>query len=376
MRASAAQRWRRLFLDEFQDTDPLQIELAVLITSAAADAGARDWRDVPITPGGLAVVGDPQQSIYRFRRADLRVYDDVRCSLDLDDAMLVENFRSVPDIIEAVNSVFAALFADPEPGVQAAHVELHAHRDAIADWSSSVSVFGDAVDDRVALIRDHEAHDVASILQAIKRDEWPVVEAGGTTRPASYADVAILIPSRTVLPTIEDALEHAGIPVRVESQSLVFATAEIRDLVSILSAIDDPTDAISVVAALRSPAFGCTDAELARYALCGGRWDYRVAASTTPEGISETHPVVVGLRALHGFWDQRWWRSVSQVVEAVVRERSLLELAVARRRPRDHWRRTRWFLDQAHAWDDAGGSTLRGFVEWAREQAEEQRARH
>jgi ATP-dependent exoDNAse (exonuclease V) beta subunit len=138
-----------------------------------------------------------------------------------------------------------------------------------------------------------------------------------------------------------------------------------------LSAIDDPTDAISVVAALRSPAFGCTDADLARYAIAGGRWDYRVAASATPAGIPEEHPVVVGLRALHGFWDQRWWRSVSQIVEAVVRERSLLELAVARRRPRDHWRRTRWFLDQARAWDDAGGSTLRGFVEWAREQAEE-----
>jgi ATP-dependent exoDNAse (exonuclease V) beta subunit len=371
VREAAAHRWRRLFLDEFQDTDPLQIELAVLLASSVTDAGARDWRDVPIAAGALAVVGDPQQSIYRFRRADLRVYDDVRRSLDLDDARLVENFRSVPDIIDAINAVFATLFADPEHGVQATHVQLHAHRAPLTDWPASVSVFGEAVDDRVAVIREQEARDVASVLQAMKRDAWPVVAPDGSTRPVSLSDVAILIPSRTVLPGIEDALEQAGIPARVESQSLVFATAEIRDLVSILSAIDDPTDSISVVAALRSPAFGCTDAELARYALAGGRWDYRVVARGTPGTVPDDDPVVVGLRALHGFWDQRWWRSVSEIVEAVVRERSLLELATARRRPRDHWRRTRWFLDQARAWDDAGGSTLRGFVEWAREQAEE-----
>jgi ATP-dependent helicase/nuclease subunit A len=371
VRASAAQRWRRIFLDEFQDTDPLQIELAVLLTSADPARSARDWRDGAIERGGLAVVGDPQQSIYRFRRADLRVYDTVRRSLDLDAATLVENFRSVPDIIESVNAVFAALFEDPEPGVQASHVALHAHRAPLPDWASSVSVFGDEAEAQVAVIRDDEARDVASILQQVKREGWPVGTDDGATRPAAYSDIAILIPSRTVRPGIEDALERAGIPVRVESQSLVFATAEIRDLVSILSAIDDPTDAIAVVAALRSPAFGCTDAELAEHALAGGRWDYRVAAHGAPAGLTDDHPVTEGLRALHDLWDQRWWRSVSQTVEAVVRQRSLLELAVARRRPRDHWRRIRYFLDQARAWDDAGASTLRGFVEWAREQAEE-----
>ncbi len=62
---------------------------------------------------------------------------------------------------------------------------------------------------------------------------------------------------------------------------------------------------------------------------------------------------------------------MSETVEAVVRERRFLELAVARRRPRDHWRRIRYFLDQARAWDDAGQATLRGFIEWAKEQAEE-----
>ena len=110
--------------------------------------------------------------------------------------------------------------------------------------------------------------------------------------------MAILIPSRTVLPGIEEALERAGIPVRVESQSLLFSTAEVRDLVSILAAIDDPTDEIAVVAALRSPAFGCSDADLAAYAMAGGRWDYRVVARAGAAGADDDDPVVAGLRAL------------------------------------------------------------------------------
>src|SRR5262245_65349844 len=77
---------------------------------------------------------------------------------------------------------------------------------------------------------------------------------------------------------------------------------------------------------------------------------------------------MAALRRLH---EERWWQSVSETVEAIVRERRMLELAVARRRPRDHWRRIRFFLDQARAWDDTGAGTLRGFVEWAHEQADE-----
>ncbi|MEX2254779.1 MAG: UvrD-helicase domain-containing protein [Acidimicrobiia bacterium] len=376
VRDAAAQRWRRILLDEFQDTDPLQIQLAVLLATTDTEAGTLDWREVTIEAGALAVVGDPKQSIYRFRRADLRVYDDARTRLALDEATLVENFRSVPQIIECVNAVFSGLLGDGDAGIQASHVDLHAHR-ASLPGRSAVSTFGDASEDKVAEIRAREAEDVAAIVQQIKRDEWKVGRHDGTGAlgigigSAEYADIAILIPSRTVLPGIEDALERAGIPARVESQSLLFATAEIRDLLSILTAIDDPSDDIAIVAALRATAFGCSDGELAEYAMAGGRWDYRVAAGTPPAGIDDGHPVVAGLRSLRDLWDQRWWRTVSQTVEAVVRERRLLELAVARRRPRDHWRRIRYILDQARAWDDAGRGTLRSFIEWAHEQAEE-----
>jgi ATP-dependent helicase/nuclease subunit A len=368
VRDAAARRWRCVLLDEFQDTDPLQIQLAVLLATSQGDAGTLPWQDVPIDPGALVVVGDPKQSIYRFRRADLGMYHEAQHRLGLTEIALVENFRSVPGVLDFVNRVFGALLPEEDPGVQAAHVDLHHHRSAL-NGAPAVAIVGGPVDEKVAEVRAAEAADVAAIVQAVKREAWPVEDVGDhVVRGAEYQDIAILIPSRTVLPGLEDALERAGIPVRVESQSLLFSTAEVRDLLSILAAIDDPSDEISIVAALRSPAFGCSDADLADFVEAHGRWDYRVAA---PASVDARHPVVAGLAALHEFWDQRWWRSVSETVEAVVRERRLLELAVEKRRPRDHWRRIRYLLDQARAWDDAGQPTLRSFVEWAKEQAEE-----
>ena len=69
VRRERQERWSHLFVDEFQDTDPLQAELLLLL--AADDPAERDWRRVRPVPGKLFLVGDPKQSIYRFRRADV-----------------------------------------------------------------------------------------------------------------------------------------------------------------------------------------------------------------------------------------------------------------------------------------------------------------
>jgi len=367
VRATLGARYRCLLLDEFQDTDPLQIELAVLLATDDPDAGSKHWSEMAVRPGALVVVGDPKQSIYRFRRADLRVYHDARARLQLVERALVENFRSVPGVLAFANHIFSKLLEE-EPGVQAAHVELHAHRDAMGA-DEPVGVFGAAAEGNVGEIRAIEAEEVAAIVRAIKDDTWLVEDpVTKEPRPAKYQDIALLIPSRTVLPALEDALERADVPVRVESQSLVFSTAEVRDLLAALSAIDDPTDEVAVVAALRSPGFGCSDADLVDFAAHRGRWDYR---RDPPEDLAPEHPVVAALTALRGFWEQRWWRSVSETVEAIVRERRLLELALERRRPRDHWRRIRYLLDQARAWDDVGDASLRAFVAWVQQQADE-----
>ena len=75
MRASFQQRFKRIFVDEFQDTDPLQAEILLLL--AADDPAADELAEIRPVPGKLFIVGDPKQSIYRFRRADVGIYRGV-----------------------------------------------------------------------------------------------------------------------------------------------------------------------------------------------------------------------------------------------------------------------------------------------------------
>src|SRR5207253_4122404 len=96
VRRRAQAGFDRLFVDEFQDTDLLQVEIAWFLTSEHAQAEQSDWRKLRLVPGKLFIVGDPKQSIYRFRRADIGIYDDVyeRLTNPSDRVVLSQSFRS------------------------------------------------------------------------------------------------------------------------------------------------------------------------------------------------------------------------------------------------------------------------------------------
>src|SRR2546422_7777874 len=108
VRAELQRRFTHLFVDEFQDTDPLQVEILLLL--AADDPNVPDCRLVRPVAGKLFLVGDPKQSIYRFRRADVALYERVKRQLVAAGAALLDlsvSFRAVPEIQEAVNAAFA-----------------------------------------------------------------------------------------------------------------------------------------------------------------------------------------------------------------------------------------------------------------------------
>ncbi len=110
-------RFTHFFVDEFQDTDPLQAEILLLL--AADDPGEDDWRQVTPVPGKLFLVGDPKQSIYRFRRADVAIYEAAKQQLLARGAELLQlstSFRSLPSIQQAVNAAFEPLHARGRPG--------------------------------------------------------------------------------------------------------------------------------------------------------------------------------------------------------------------------------------------------------------------
>jgi ATP-dependent helicase/nuclease subunit A len=118
-RRALGERYRHLLVDEFQDTDPIQAEVCLLLASDPADGV--DWRAVTPRPGALFVVGDPKQSIYRFRRADIQTYEQVKQRFAGFGAVLrlTQNFRSVAPIGELVTTYFDGPFK-PESSVEQA----------------------------------------------------------------------------------------------------------------------------------------------------------------------------------------------------------------------------------------------------------------
>ena len=119
VRNALHQQYRRLLLDEFQDTDPIQIELAVRI-AASRPRDASDWADVPVPPGSLFLVGDPKQSIYRFRRADIATYLRAQQRIG-DPVILAANFRTTEPVLTWINHVFGQLIS-AEDGTQPAYI--------------------------------------------------------------------------------------------------------------------------------------------------------------------------------------------------------------------------------------------------------------
>ena len=283
-RRDLGERWQRLLVDEFQDTDPLQAEVLFLLASepTPADLGEgaeADWTAAVPRPGALFVVGDPKQSIYRFRRADIALYMRVRERFRGFGQVLelIANFRSVEPIADLVNAVFAppAGFPWEADPLQAAFAPLHPQprttpphghgvfhyrvdapagsRDAIAAWESEA--LADWIAARVAAGR----------------------EAG---------DFLVLTRNRKKLADYAAALEARNLPVQVSGAG-VGVEEVVSELRLLLEALADPDDAARTVGVLIGLFFGLDHEQLLAHALADRTFDLRYARADTGEPVEE-----------------------------------------------------------------------------------------
>ena len=363
------ERYSHIFIDEVQDTDPIQAEIAMFLTEDAPDSAEpssrpRDWRETRPAPGKLFVVGDPKQSIYRFRRADIEQVKRLQKRVGGVRENLTQNFRSLHPIIAWVNHVFGGWMAkgDGQPD----YIPLEAVESPEDSTQPPVRYIGEEREDNIELVRREEAEEIANAIQTALHDGWEVrSEDGEPTRAVTARDICILMRTRTGLSTLEFALEDARIPYRIEGVSLVYETQEVRDLLNCLSAIDDPTDHVSVVAALRSPAFACSDVDLMKFVDCGGQFDYLAEGEFPPGVVSDS------LRVLRKFHERSRWIAPPLLIEEFVRERRLMELAMSQRRPRERWRRYRFLIERARAFASSGETSIRAFITWTDRQRSE-----
>jgi ATP-dependent helicase/nuclease subunit A len=377
IRSALHGRYQRLLLDEFQDTDPIQLEIAVRLTAAPDDPAHDDnWRTLTPLPGRLFIVGDPKQSIYRFRRADIAQYLGAAEQIGSTRAVLSANFRSSAPVIDWVNHVFGRLIRE-QPEAQPAYQALAACRPHHRAHGS-VRLLG--VDEHADLaeqsssaedLRWREAADVADAVAAALHERWLVVDHDThDLRECRPGDITILLPARTSLAALESALAARDIPYRAENSSVVYTTTDVRHIMLALRAADDSTDELALVAALRTGLYGCSDVELYDWRSSGGTWSIW---RDPPDGLDE-HPVAVAIAHVRSLAERSTWCPPADLIAALVDERRLLDGVLDSPDARDAWRRIRYVIEQARAWSDAGGHGLRRYLAWARLQAAESRA--
>lgn len=294
------ERFTHLLVDEFQDTDPVQAEVMMLLTST--DPAETDWRRCRPRPGSLFVVGDPKQSIYRFRRADVQTYNEVkRLMLSGDGAgagllvRLSTNFRTVRPLVEWVNSVF-------EPGDDAGGDGAHLLRfpGRATDESPCYVALdcGRAEGSRGGLeglflleiprevgrsekAISYEADLIARFIRSCM-DRGETVSrtsgqlAAGRAEAVDPSDFLIIAHNKKHLSTYAKALQRYGVPGQVTGGTELNEVEELSLLRSCLAAVTRPDDPVALVGALRGESFGISDAALYRFKKAGGRFNYMV----------------------------------------------------------------------------------------------------
>ncbi|MEW6270465.1 MAG: UvrD-helicase domain-containing protein, partial [Thermodesulfobacteriota bacterium] len=312
VRGDLQRRFSHVFVDEFQDTDPLQVEILLLL--AAGDPSVADWRRVRPAPGKLFLVGDPKQSIYRFRRADVALYESVKQQLLASGASLVyltASFRAVPELQAAVNAAFAPRMRGESPS-QAAYIALEAFREPITTQPALVALpvpepYGDF---RIANFRIEESlpDAVAAFVDWLVRESgWTVTERERPTErvPVRARHVCVLFRrfrsyGRDMTRPYARALEARQLPHLLVGGGSFHQREEIEALRCALGAIERPDDELLVVATLRGPLFALADAALLAFReTVGTLHPFRQVPDGAPPPVAEVASALAVLRELH-----------------------------------------------------------------------------
>jgi len=415
VRKDLQERFTHIFVDEFQDTDPLQAELLMLL--AADDPDEKNWRQVRPVPGKIFIVGDPKQSIYRFRRADVALYEQVKRQIKATGGELVHlnvSFRSVPEIQEAVNSAFSrvmspvgsALKPAPEAGsvgstdfslssraseeqlktkvcaaTQASYVPLSPHRSGVDSQPAVVALpvpapygdYGKVVEWKI----DETLPDgVAAFV------DWLVNHSGWTVTEREHPSDRVPIKARHVCllfrrfrsfgtdvtrPYVR-ALEARRVPHLLVGGSSFHSREEVEAIRNALAAIERPDDELALFATLKGPLFAISDAQLLAYrSRFKTLHPYKQVPEDLPEPLVEVVGALAVLRELHRGRNRRPVAdTIGRLLATTRAHAGFANWATGEQALANVTR----LMDMARRAEQGGLISFRAFVDWLDDQAE------
>lgn len=325
VREQIKQEYRAVLVDEFQDTDPVQYEI-ILAVSEQPGGHATTWQDIVLEPGKLFIVGDPKQSIYAFRRADIEAFDRVLEKIAADGGVihtLATNFRSDAAVLGPVNDVFDRLLVR-RPLVQPANVRLESQpqrKPSHLEAGVFIHITTPRQEDEYFDAAEASRAEGEALARWLKEDilRRPNVSAG---------HIAFLFRKLTQADAYLDALRRYNIPYVIEGEKHFYRRQEVIDLINVLRVLDHPHDHIALVGVLRAPLGGCTDRDV--YDLHqAGLLDYLNGTRTA----RWSHPRAEAVRRLYGHlaWLHHEVAAVplAEAIQLVFDRLPLLDLAAA-----------------------------------------------
>ncbi|MEK6604284.1 MAG: 3'-5' exonuclease, partial [Nitrospirota bacterium] len=338
IRERLKRHFKAILVDEFQDTDPVQYEIILFLCERAGRPLA-DWQAVQLEPGKLFIVGDPKQSIFAFRRADIEAFQDVTGRVLAQGGIpltLTTNFRSHASILSTVNGLFGRLLAEgrgPQPPYHAL--------DPQPDRRTGAGTQGVTLR-LVAPDGDEEAGEDLNAPQAVRAEaealaRWLKTEVigkevltsrDGPPRTVEPGDVALLFRTFTQSRDYLEALRRHGLSYVAEGEKHFYRRQEVIDLVNVLRCVRHPDDTMALAGVLRSALGALTDRELVELAALHAL-DYRGGGSPGLSG----HPKSAHLRRLYAALESLHrdcpMKPLPDAVDMVFAKLPILELAAA-----------------------------------------------
>jgi len=240
-------QYKQILVDEFQDTDDIQMEIIRTLVSKGVNN--------PV----LFLVGDENQSIYKFRGAEVSNFRKMMKEVGLDEPdYLSKNYRSQPELIEFYNSFFHPLLSGNDDETESGYKKAETHRKSNGEEHKIQLLMPVLEEDDDATNREKEAEILASqILSIVGKKKIPISE--DEEKSIEFRDIGILLRKVTQVQTLLDKFNDSGIPYFFNTRRGFYDKYEIIDLLNLMRVIEFKTDDYSLASWLRSPIVGLSD---------------------------------------------------------------------------------------------------------------------
>ncbi len=395
VRRHLQEKFKRIFVDEFQDTDPVQAEILLLL--AADDPAADRWDRVRPRPGKLFLVGDPKQAIYRFRGTDVGTYWRVGRHLQAQGGRVVQlttSYRSVPGIQRFVNAAFAPAMVANDVTLQADYVPLSPSRPGIATQPPVVVLPVPRPYSGRGQLRASAKAVEESLPDAVGAFiAWLVDPAHGWMvdgMPLQPRHIAVLFRrfssfDKDITRPYTDAMEARGVPHLLVGGKSFHGREEVETMRAALAAIEWPDDELSVFATLKGSLFAIDDAHLLEFRHrfhvlhpfrvpkeLGGNSGQELVLTAEP--TTHLQPIADILRLLQQLHRQRNYRPVADTISRLLAETRAHVGFILRQSGEQALANVLHVAELARQYEAGGGISFRGFIDELRTAAESEAA--